>query len=226
MGRFMPDYKLKSEILKEGQMLYDYNRVSKSVYSFVYDREFPNALQYSTALELSAYYRENNPIKWKECERISHAHCSRVVRLKKKISEMVFNSDCVFLTFTFTDYSLQHNNERSRRKAVTSFLNDLNVPYVANIDFGKKNHREHYHAVVAVDKVDYSKWTYGAINGQIIRNNTDDIARLSKYVAKLTNHAIKETTKRNAAIYSRKKFAFINGKYIEVDKNGIIKNEE
>ena len=78
--------------------------------------------------------------------------------------------------------------------------------YVANIDYGSKNKREHYHALINCDKVDFKSWRkYGNINAKRVRNKDieSDKTKLSKYIAKLSNHAIKETTKRSCLIYSR-----------------------
>ena len=128
---------------------------------------------------------------------------------------MIYKNDCLFLTFTFRDKTLNNTSAYTRRRYVKYFLNALNVPYVANIDFGKKNEREHYHAVVQIGRVDYSKWKYGAINGIKIRNDikydddgvitSESVEKIARYVAKLTNHAIKETTRRSVIMYSRGK---------------------
>lgn len=232
----MPNYKLKSEILREGSMLKEYRSYSKTVSAFVYGQNPPSLKEYDNALLLSAYHRKTNPEKWKECGRISHAHGERVSRLKNFIYDMVVNADCVFLTFTFTDYCFSRTNEDTRRQAVRRFLTDLNVPYVANIDYGKKNEREHYHAVAGIGKVDFSLWEYGTIHGETIRNQikvdengevtSKTVERLSRYVAKLTNHAIKETTRRNAAIYSRKHYVCIDRKYYEINEDGNPKYEK
>lgn len=99
---------------------------------------------------------------------------------------------------------MNSTSEETRRKYVRRFLKENCICYVANKDFGARNGREHYHAVVLLkSKINYSKWNYGSINGQKIRLNGTSDVRLSKYIAKLTNHAIKETCKRNALIYSR-----------------------
>lgn len=113
------------------------------------------------------------------------------------------------------------------------YLTALNVPYVANIDFGKKNGREHYHAVVASGKVNYKLWDYGALNGEVIRNNVkvdedgsisiESAQKIARYIAKLTNHAIKQTVRRNVAIYCRKKYRYINGEWQDI--KGKIKND-
>lgn len=209
-----PDYKLKSKILKEYTNFDLYNKCQKVLYRYsagsdVSKNEFDHA-----CLTLR-YLEKRDPQEYKEYGRISHAKCARVVRLKKRILGMLVSGDCLFLTLTFNDEAFKYNTADSRRQAVRRFLNELNAfDYVANIDFGKKNGREHYHAVVAIDKIDYKKWTYGAINGQKVRNSIkfdddgvvkcESVEKIARYVAKLTNHAIKETTKRSTIIYARK----------------------
>lgn len=224
------DYRLKAEILREGRMFQDYKSCSKSFY-FHYNKPEElskrKVLSLPTAIKIAEEYAERDLKKWQECERISNAHRSRVCRLRKRTEDMVLNSDCIFLTLTFNDKALQRRNADSRKQAVKRYLNDLNVPYVANIDFGKKNHREHYHALVGSDKIDYSLWhKFGAIKGKKVRNNITDNDKIVKYIAKLTNHAIKETTKRNAIIYSRKKYVCIDRKYYLTDKDGNVLNYE
>ena len=115
---------------------------------------------------------------------------------------MLKNGECLFLTLTFTDEILGKTTEDTRRQAVRRYLKSFGVPYVANIDYGKKNGREHYHGVIQIPRIDYSAYTYGAINGERIRS-VEDYTKLSKYVAKLTNHAIKQTNKRQVIIYSK-----------------------
>lgn len=201
----MPDYKLKSKVI-DSPILEDYKKWSKNEYLYTYTDKDISLKQLNVLREIASYHIKNNPIEWKECSRISHAHCCRVTRLKKRITDMITSGDCIFLTMTFTDKTLSKISPKNRRKNISSFLSSLNsVDYVANIDFGKKNHREHYHAVVQIDHIDYSQYKLGAINGIKIRNQTDDLERISRYIAKLTNHAIKETTKRSVLIYKRKK---------------------
>ena len=117
----------------------------------------------------------------------------------------MLKNPCLFLTLTFRDNVLIEVDEKYRKVYVCRFLNSLDCRYIANKDFGKKNGREHYHAIVEKEHIDYTKWSYGALNGLKIRNHDEDVKRISKYVAKLTNHAIKKTTKRSVIIYSRNK---------------------
>ena len=225
-----PDYELKSKILKEYKNLDLYNKCQKVLYKYVYGKTvtYEEFIQAGETLHL---LEKNNPREYKEYSRISHAKLTRVTRLKGRIFDMIYKNDCLFLTLTFTDKALERTSADFRRIAVRRFLNSLNVPYVANIDFGKKNGREHYHAVVETGRIDYSKWKYGAINGLKIRNDikydddgvmtSESVEKISRYVAKLTNHAIKETTKRSVIIYSRNKFS---EKREKSEKNAIKSN--
>ena len=201
----MIDYKLKSRVI-DSPIFQDYKKWSKSNFDFTYnDNSTITEKQLYSINSIASYHNKNNPIEWKECKRISSAHRHRVSKLKGRISFILLSSDCLFLTLTFNDKVLYNTCPQSRRDYVKKFLNSHDCEYVSNIDLGKKNHREHYHAVVGIDRIDYSQWKHGAINGIKIRNDTDDLTRISKYIAKLTNHAIKETTQRSVIMYSRKK---------------------
>lgn len=136
-----------------------------------------------------------------EAKKINHASYERAIRLKQRISKII-QKDSLFLTFTFTDDVLHRTSADTRKQYVRRFLSSFEVPYVANVDFGFKNGREHYHAILQMPRINLTQWKYGGLNGKIVRNSTDDV-KLAKYISKLTNHAIKETTKRQAIIYSR-----------------------
>lgn len=138
----------------------------------------------------------------KECERINHAWFERVKRLKTRVSQIVSDNASSFITLTFTDNVLNDTSRETRRKYVARWCKSFGVPYVANIDFGKTTHREHYHVIIAC-KVSTKTWSYGFMDTKSIRESSNDITRLSKYISKLTNHAIKETTQRQSLIYSR-----------------------
>ena len=140
-------------------------------------------------------------IMYCEAKKINHASYERANRLKQRISQII-QKDSLFLTFTFTDDVLNKTSSDTRKTYVVRFLKSFGVPYVANVDFGSKNGREHYHAILQMPSINLTQWKYGALNGKIVRNSTDDV-KLAKYISKLTNHAIKETTKRQAIIYSR-----------------------
>lgn len=141
---------------------------------------------------------------WQEAEKINHASYKRNKRLKDRIEQMLLDGNCYFLTLTFSDDTLNRTSDKWRRKSVTYILKEISPEYVANIDYGKKNGREHYHAVIRCDSVpDLSAWKrFGFFNVQRVRSE-DDFVKLGKYVGKLTNHAIKNTTRGTRIIYSK-----------------------
>lgn len=132
-----PDYKLKSKILKEYKKLDLYNKCQKVLYKYVYGKTVTYE-EFIQAVEALHMLEKNNPREYKEYSRISNAKSKRIQKLKKRIFDMIYKNECLFLTLTFDNYSMEHNSADSRRQAVRRFLNSLGVPYVANIDFGKK----------------------------------------------------------------------------------------
>ena len=201
----MPDYAKKADVIRSGLCITE-KQVSRAFYAqmlldttgeYIYSE-----MDTQRAEELQLYHRMFNLEDWQEAHRINKASYARVKRLKTRIAAMLESGECLFLTLTFTDATLGKTTEDTRRQAVRRYLKSFGVPYVANIDYGKKNGREHYHAVIQTDHVDYTSYTYGAINGERIRS-AEDCIKLSKYVAKLTNHAIKQTNKRQVIIYSK-----------------------
>ena len=201
----MPDYAKKAEVIRSGLCVTE-KQVSRAFYAqmlldttgeYIYSE-----MDTQRAEELQLYHRMFNLENWQEAHRINKASYARVRRLKTRIATMLKNGECLFLTLTFTDEILGKTTEDTRRQAVRRYLKSFGVPYVANIDYGKKNGREHYHGVIQIPRINYSAYTYGAINGERIRS-VEDYTKLSKYVAKLTNHAIKQTNKRQVIIYSK-----------------------
>ena len=127
---------------------------------------------------------------------------NRVKRARRKIESILSLGSCVFLTLTFAPEVLESTSMETRKKYVKRFLHTISSNYVANIDFGEKHGREHYHAIVLSEKVDFDKWNYGLINGKKIVDVENPII-LAKYIVKLANHALKLTTKGFRTIYSR-----------------------
>lgn len=126
-------------------------------------------------------------------------------RVRRRITELVVFCPCSFLTLTFTDEVLASTSEDTRRRYVARFLKSISENYIGNIDYGKLNEREHYHAIVEGEDVDLSGWTYGFTKSIKVGYSDiiTDTARLSKYINKLSNHATKKTTKGKKIIYSR-----------------------
>lgn len=167
-----------------------------------------NAFKNDDISFISDFIRDNNLSldDWKRLYDLNHNRYKRVQRLKMRVADLVLNGDGIFLTLTFTDDVLKNTSVETRRKYVTRFLKAQCKTYVANIDFGSKNGREHYHAIVFPigSSIDLKAWSYGRINAERIHPSDNDIARTTKYIAKLTSHAIKDTTGHAyRIIYSR-----------------------
>lgn len=143
--------------------------------------------------------------EWQLAAAVNQSRYKRVQRIKKKVEEIVLSGSAIFVTLTFTDIVLKATSEETRKKYIKRYLKENSLIYVANKDFGATNGREHYHAIVSSPtKLDLSRWSnYGAINVKRVRSSTKDLVKVSKYVGKLTNHAIKETATNQRLIYSR-----------------------
>lgn len=135
--------------------------------------------------------------------RLNESKYRRAKRLKDRITNMVLYEQPVFITLTFNDSTLAKTTAEKRRRLVQRYLKENCLKYVANIDYGSKKGREHYHALVSNDIVFDNWYKYGAINGERVRSNVDSPARISKYITKLTNHALKVEGLQPRIIYSR-----------------------
>lgn len=129
-------------------------------------------------------------------------------RLMNRLRKMMIGSKCVFATLTFNDEVLASTSVKTRRRYVSRFLKLCGAEYAANIDFGRLNNREHYHAVIAVERIpqealDLWRNKCGVVNVEKIRHSKDNKA-VALYMTKLFNHAIKlNTGMNNRILYSR-----------------------
>lgn len=148
-----------------------------------------------------------------EAVKVNRAGYQRTKRLKDRILKLLENQNAIFVTLTFRNSVLENTNEQTRRDYVRKYLKSQCLKYVANIDFGKTNEREHYHAVVVPksNELDGKKYREqcGQIDFERVWHKANELdyentaKRMAKYVNKLTNHAIKETTRQNRVMYSR-----------------------
>ena len=132
----------------------------------------------------------------------------RKQRIKERITRMVNTNKALFLTLTFSDKMFERNTtSETRRRYIARFLKEQCAEYLANIDFGSTNQREHYHAVVVpktiIDFKRYNTLFDSSINSQHIRVNEASIKLVGKYINKLTNHALKDNGFYQRLIFSR-----------------------
>ncbi len=140
----------------------------------------------------------------KEARKINKASYQRIRRLKDRISQYIQEKPCIWATLTFNEDVLSSTNEETRRQYVRRFLKAHSEVYIANIDYGDEHEREHYHALVVANHIKPGPWKYGFDKYKRVRTKQKSSpVRISKYISKLTNHAIKESTKQCFIIYSR-----------------------
>lgn len=218
--RRKPDYDLKAKVIDNGCVTFQrkFSLASWKYYQALIELELNGDITDldARAITLERFRNELDQFSFEEIQeaiRVNNASYHRVKRLSDKVLTMLNQENCIFLTLTFRDDVLANTSEETRRRYIARFLKEQCQCYVANIDFGKQNEREHYHAVVVPknDKIDGAFYLehYGNIDFERVRNrkNENDYQatskRLAKYVAKLVNHAIKETVRQNRVIYSR-----------------------
>lgn len=137
------------------------------------------------------------------CKRIGNTSYQRIKRLKERIKALTSQGECLFLTLTFNEETLKRTSAKERRSMVYHYLKSFSSDFVANVDFGKANEREHYHAVILCDMVDYTLWhENGAIRGEKVRVRGNTSVKVARYIDKLSLHALKDTTYRNRMLYS------------------------
>lgn len=220
----MTDFKKKSEILSQGfvDTLRKCRNCLYKVEVLGYDENSEKlSLPYQSAKETLAFLYSNCPDEMREAENIEISRKKRQNRLNGKIRKMLEFDDslqelldtknCAFCTFTFKDEVLEKTSKETRRRYIRRMLKEFsgNIgSYVANVDFGKKKHREHYHALIFCPGLDGEQLkkmaeNFGYVKIEYIRKGSNSLA-LSHYINKLTNHAIKKTAEENRIIYSRK----------------------
>ena len=204
--RDKPDYELKSKVLNS-ELGDFYLSLDKQVKSTLYNAAYHPESVSQDELRMSYRVQEvlNKSPFYREARKMNNASRQRVKRLRSRVEDVIQNGSAIFLTLTFTDDVLDKTSPETRRKYVTRFLKSQCSFYVANLDFGSQNHREHYHAIVQPngDQISLPGWEYGAINSKRVHASENAPLRLAKYVAKISNHALKDTAKCSRLIYSR-----------------------
>lgn len=227
------DYQKKAELLSDKDFMQDVRQIRRAETAHHYLLEdgclVYSKMDFDTSQELRCFFNSTRREDLLEAEKIIKAEYNRITRLRSRISLFLNCKEPTnFLTLTFSDKILQNSTPTDRRRYVQRYLKSQSSYYIANIDYGEKKGREHYHAVI-LGKIDLEPWRkYGHILSEKVGNRkeltrknvpkryrnldeptqkrlmlADTEKKISKYVAKLTNHAIKETTKRSVMIYSK-----------------------
>lgn len=146
---------------------------------------------------------------FEECNKMYNCISRRKTRLFKKLLYWFYyitkknDKLLIFGTLTFTDDVLKKTSKETRRRYVSRFLNNKSIHYVANIDFGKKDDREHYHFIALCNsKIESGSWSYGFDKYKKIKNSLS-LRNRKNYLLKLTNHTYKNSTKQEKLITDR-----------------------
>lgn len=202
----------KQAFLNNVELIKEYNNYKYNLFDLGYNEK-------QRREETAKYFYFKYGFEKKEIrllENIVNAYYHRLRRCRAYIEYMFMNGKCFFLTLTFNNDVLQRTSEQTRRRYIQRYLNKHFDYYVANIDYGKKNEREHYHATVCLKNcnnnlIEIIKNSYdlGFSYFEAIKFNINDRTKVSKYMNKLTNHAFKDTAVSKRLIYSKNKMLFL-----------------
>lgn len=195
------DKVFKSEVIDKG-LVKDFFQLKKQ-----FEKDAPKVADFENGI----IYRLNYWSTYEAIQRFENSQfdCAYLLarskirkaqKVREKISDLVMNKEAVFLTLTFRDDIFDKTTPQTRRRYVSRFLKGVSGQYVANIDFSPDVGREHYHAVIT-QRVNLKDWSFGFAYAEKIRCHKSDLTRVSKYITKLTAHALKVDATR--LIYSR-----------------------
>lgn len=153
----------------------------------------------------------------KDFERILKARYQKCSRIKKRFVYLLTRFDYIwFITFTFDNYYI-NKSDRTKRDLMKSVLNTHDFKYMLNIDYGKKNEREHYHCIIGTNiDFDVNQYIQSFYPCHCLaiqcKKGKNDFKRLLKYINKLTNHCLKSTTKNRRMLYNFKGYDLFDTK--------------
>lgn len=143
-------------------------------------------------------------------------------RLYNKIKALLNKHKCLFLTLSFNDETMKRTSEKTRERYIKEFLKNETALYIANRDYGTKNGREHYHALIVActltdddikgdemkrrkNQINFCAYKYGNINARFIgtRYQVKGERANEQTALNLTNHFLKDTTRESRIITSR-----------------------
>ena len=153
----------------------------------------------------------------KDFERILKARYQKCSRIKKRFVYLLTRFDYIwFVTFTFDNYYI-NKSDRTKRDLMKSVLNTHDFKYMLNIDYGKKNEREHYHCIIGTNiDFDVNQYIQSFYPCHCLaiqcKRGKNDFKRLLKYINKLTNHCLKSTTRNRRMLYNFKGYDLFDTK--------------
>ena len=152
---------------------------------------------------------------WELMDNINKNRWKKKRRVEERIYFYVASSNAWWITLNFNDRVLSLS-EDTRRQYVRRYFSKHYPHYVANIDYGSNKeyvdrkgnirtatNREHYHAVILSDKRPNIQWEHGFSHIEKINVHKLSLHKITLYITKLSNHALKNSTKNKRIIYSK-----------------------
>lgn len=146
-----------------------------------------------------------------EFERLLKSRYNKCSRITKRFLYLFHRyKHLYFCTFTLNDYYI-NKSDRTRKDLIKDSLYfiDDDIKYIINVDYGKQTERLHYHGIIATNfdldlniclQLVYPCFSYS----EPIRLDNKSIKKIPKYINKLSNHAIKDSTKNSRVLYNFK----------------------
>ena len=156
------------------------------------NEQLDKIIWYSAPVTYPYYDREDTILlKAESARKQKKKRANKVIRAMFECYDELY-----WITLTWSPQYLDGLKENVRRKYVQQFLNDNCRYYCANIDYGSKKQREHFHAVVAWNRSEkMPEWKYGWKRFKRIRKpESNEPYRITGYMLKLVNHAGKVTS--------------------------------
>jgi hypothetical protein len=125
-------------------------------------------------------------------ERVSNNLRNVKQRLYERVYE-IQKENGYFVTLTYKGLEPSEHEVYNHMKTWCRKNCDL---YLGNIDYGEKKERIHIHVACVPNKTLNKTWKYGAINIIKIKKGKSDGRKVSNYITKIVNHAVKKTTSR------------------------------
>lgn len=142
--------------------------------------------------------------------------CARYNKVSRIKSHLVYmwhrKRHLYFLTFTFNDKYI-NKCDRTKKDLIKNAIKkyDDSCFYILNVDYGSKNGRQHFHCILATDldsnldlfmRDDNNYPCF--VDVREVREDFTSLKCLPKYINKLSNHCIKDSTKSSRIFFNFK----------------------
>lgn len=170
---------------------------------------------FSNLLRNLHYTYPNYKNEYEEVEKKYLSIRAKRKRYRSQLRKMLYKfSDLYLVSLTFTDDVLSSTDEKTRLKYVQRWSKEYTLDYFGCVDYGKKNGREHYHLIVALDTpftvekyrnktflrfLGLDMWEYGFSSCRSIKNDVRNAEKSLDYAFKSALYSFKSSERDNNA---------------------------